>query len=113
MAFHPLLRLHLLQQLVIHTSITASVNNLKCQILGFIGDMIGYRMVLIFNVLMAATFATSFNFLPVYKELEQVPHGLLYMNVSAAESTGLSFDLMSVQWPLCQDSFTAGKRKSL
>ena len=75
--------------------------------------MIGYRMVLIFNVLMAATFATSFNFLPVYKELEQVPHGLLYMNVSAAESTGLSFDLMSVQWPLCQDSFTAGKRKSL
>ena len=70
-------------------------------------------MVLIFNVLMTAAFATSFNFLPVYKELEQMPHGLLYTNASAAESTKLSYDLVSLHWPLCQDSFTAGNGRPL
>ena len=75
---------------------------------GFIGDLIGYRAVLIFNVAMTGICGTVFNFLPVYKEIEQVPHGLLYINTSAIESTGMSYSLMSVQWPICEDSFTIG-----
>ena len=78
--------------------------------LGFIGDIIGYRIVLIFNVLMVGVCGTAFNFLPVYRELQQIPHGLLFMNMSATEagSTEMSYNLMSVQWPICQESFTAG-----
>ena len=79
------------------------------QFLGFIGDLIGYRAVLIFNVIMAGVCGTVFNFLPVYKETEQVPHALLYMNLSAAESAEVSYSLMTIQWPICKDSFTIGK----
>ena len=75
---------------------------------GFVGDIIGYRTILIFNVLMTALCATSFNFLPTYKELEQIPHALLYMNTSATESADQSYHLMSVKWPICQDTFSAG-----
>ena len=79
------------------------------QSLGFIGDLIGYRAVLIFHVIVAGVCATVFNFLPVYKETEQIPHGLLYMNVSATESEEISYSLMAVQWPICEDSFALGK----
>ena len=75
---------------------------------GFIGDIIGYRVVLVFNVIMTALCATSFIYLPVYKELEQIPHALLYMNASAAESADQSYHLMSVKWSICQDTFSAG-----
>ena len=79
------------------------------QFLGFIGDLIGYRAVLIFNVLVTGVCATIFNFLPIYKETEQIPHALLYMNQSAAGSAEMSYSLMAIQWPICEDSVTIGK----
>ena len=85
------------------------MKNFFLQSKGFIGDLIGYRVVLIVNVIVVGVCATVFNFLPVYKETEQVPHALLYMNMSAAESAEMSYSLMTIQWPICDDSFTISK----
>ena len=77
---------------------------------GFIGDIIGYRIVLIFNVIMAGICGTAFNFLPIYKEVQQIPYGLLYLNISANQtgSSEMVYNLMSIQWPICQEPFAAG-----
>ena len=79
------------------------------QFLGFIGDLIGYRAVLIFNVVMAGVCGTVFNFLPIYKETDQVPHALMYLNLSTAESAEMSYARLTIQWPICEDSFTISK----
>ena len=57
---------------------------------------------MIFNVVVAGVCGTVFNFLPVYKETEQVPHALLYMNLSATGSAEVSYSLMDIQWPICE-----------
>ena len=64
---------------------------------------------MIFNVVLTGVCGTVFNFLPVYKEIDKVPHALLYMNLSAAESAEISFSLMDIQWPISEDSFSIGK----
>ena len=64
---------------------------------------------MIFNVVVAGVCGTVFNFLPVYKETEKVPHALLYMNMSAADSATMSYSLMTIHWPICDNSFTKSK----
>ena len=76
---------------------------------GFIGDKIGFRVVLIIYLVLNSVLETALTLLPVYKEFQQVPYALLYKNISAgAESGAIKYSLLSVQWALCADSFTPG-----
>ena len=79
------------------------------QISGFIGDKIGFRVVLMIYVLLNLLLETSLTLIPVYQELQQIPHVLLYKNNSATtESQEMKYSLLSAQWAICQDSFTSG-----
>ena len=52
---------------------------------------------------------TTLTVIPVYQELQQIPHVLLYKNTSTSdESEDMKYNLLSVQWSICQDSFTTG-----
>ena len=61
------------------------------QISGFIGDKIGFRVVLMIYVLLNLLLETSLTLIPVYQELQQIPHVLLYKNISATTFPRLSF----------------------
>ena len=78
--------------------------------IGFIGDKVGYRVILILNTLVCAMAATGLTLIPVYKEYDQIPHAVIFKNTSAAETTSENpyYSIVSVQWSVCQDSFDTG-----
>ena len=77
---------------------------------GFIGDKIGYRPVLIFNMLLTGLAATSFTFMPIYKEYMKVPHAILYKSSKVGEElTAVPYTLFSVVWSVCNEEVTESK----
>ena len=76
---------------------------------GFIGDKVGYRVILILHTLVCALSATGLTLIPVYKEYEQIPHAVLFKNSSASGSSDVPYNIVSVQWSTCQDTFDTGK----
>ena len=76
---------------------------------GFIGDKVGYRVILILNTLVCALCATGLTLIPEYKEYEQIPHAVLFKNSSAAESSDVPYSIVSVQWSICQVTIESGK----
>ena len=76
---------------------------------GFIGDKVGYRVILILNTVVCAMAATGLTLIPAYKVYDQIPHAVLFKNTSATEASDAAYTIVSVQWSLCQDSFDTGK----
>ena len=76
--------------------------------LGFIADKVGHRPVLIFNLLLTGLASTSFIFIPVYKEYQEVPHAILYKNTLAEESE-VTYTLVSMAWTLCDEELSEGE----
>ena len=77
--------------------------------LGFIGDKIGYRPVLIFNILLTGLASTSFIFMPAYKEYQKIPHAILYKNSAVGEDSAIAYTLVSVVWSTCDEELTECK----
>ena len=73
---------------------------------GFVGDKIGYRPVLIFNLLLVGAAATSFTFISVYKEYTKVPHAILYKASKVTEEPAVPYALLSIVWSLCDEEVT-------
>ena len=63
---------------------------------------------LIFNLLLTGLASTSFIFIPVYKEYQEVPHAILYKNTPAEESE-VAYTLVSVAWTLCDEQLSEGE----
>ena len=63
---------------------------------------------LIFNLLLTGLASTSFIFIPVYKEYQEVPHAVLYKDTPAEESA-TAYTLVSLAWTLCDDELTEGE----
>ena len=64
---------------------------------------------LIFNLLLTGLASTSFIFIPVYKEYQEVPHAVLYRNTPAEESDVASYTLVSLAWTLCDEELSEGE----
>ena len=63
------------------------MNSLRIIILGYIGDRIGYRTVLIIALILSGLSATSFDWTPRFKEFHRIPtvtfnstKGILFSN---------------------------------
>ena len=65
---------------------------------GFIGDKLGYRVILIIYILMSGAAATAFHFVPRCGEHKLQPHALLY---NAGGTDEQYSQLLSVNWALC------------
>ncbi len=61
---------------------------------GFIGDKIGYRTILILEMLVAGATSTYFAFIPTYVETVRLPSAALYKDMG----DGLEAVVASVQW---------------
>ena len=63
---------------------------------GFIGDKLGYRVILIVYLLISGAAATAFHFVPRCGEQKLEPHALLYSTI-----TDQNPQFLSVNWALC------------
>lgn len=64
---------------------------------GFLGDQIGYKAVIIFNILMTGLIGTSFDWTPRYSETIRAPSVTLFKFNSYAVTNYV----VSTQWALC------------
>ena len=68
---------------------------------GFIGDKIGYKFVLVYGLVSAAICQTAYLFLPPFSQTEQNPYAIL-----AKGNASDIFVLQHIYWPLCQVEVT-------
>ena len=69
--------------------------------LGFIGDLFGYKSVLIYALVSTAVTQTLFLFLPPYTEINQAPYAIL-----VKQNRSDVFQLQHLYWPLCNAEVT-------
>ena len=82
---------------------------------GFIGDKLGYRVILIVYILISGATATAFHFVPRCGEHQLQPHALLY-SAGGGEANRQYSQLVSVNWALCDiydGSMMASKNSSM